>query len=82
MNEQDDEVAHPGNGNNTSQTNVFKAICQFAIDRSLRTVVQEFVAHYHSERNHQGLRNRIISPEVGHIGNAGEVQRRERLGAC
>jgi hypothetical protein len=33
MNEQDDEVAHPGNGNNTSQATVFRPIWQFAIDR-------------------------------------------------
>ena len=42
--------------------------------------MQSFVAHYHSERNHQGLANRIISPEPGHSGNAGGVQRRGRLG--
>ena len=28
---------------------------------SLRTAVQNFVTHYHSERNHQGLGNRLIS---------------------
>jgi hypothetical protein len=33
MNEQDDEVAHPGNGNNTSQATVFRPNWQFAIDR-------------------------------------------------
>jgi len=35
---------------------------------------------YHTERNHQGLANRLISPEAGHLGNAGVVQRRQRLG--
>ena len=30
-----------------------------------------FVAHYHNERNHQGLANRLILPEAGHLGNAG-----------
>ena len=30
--------------------------------------------------NHQGLANRIISPEAGHLGNRGVVQRRQRLG--
>ena len=34
----------------------------------------------HTERNHQGLANRLISPEVGHLGKAGVVQRRQRLG--
>jgi hypothetical protein len=32
MNEQDDEVAHPGNRNNTSQHTVFKPFWQFAMD--------------------------------------------------
>jgi putative transposase len=32
-------------------------------ESSLRTAVQNSVAHYHSERNHQGLDNRIIQPE-------------------
>jgi putative transposase len=49
-------------------------------EESLRTAVQNFVAHYHSERNHQGLANKLISPELGHLGNTGEVQRRQRLG--
>jgi len=47
---------------------------------SLRTAIHNFVAHYHTERNHQGLANRLISPEAGHLGNAGLVQRRQRLG--
>ena len=49
-------------------------------ETSLRTAVQNFVVHYHSERNHQGLDNRLIQPEPNHLGNTGEVQRRERLG--
>jgi transposase InsO family protein len=47
---------------------------------SLRTAIQSFVAHYHIERNHQGLTNRLISPEVGHLGNTGAVQSGQRLG--
>ena len=47
---------------------------------SLRTAIQDFVAHHHSERNHRGLANQLISPEPGQLGNAGEVQRRQRLG--
>ncbi len=47
---------------------------------SLRTAIHGFVAHYHAERNHQGSENRLISPEVGHLGNEGAVQRRRRLG--
>ena len=49
-------------------------------EESLRTAIENFVAHYHTERNHQGLSNQLIHPEVGHLGNAGVVQRRQRLG--
>jgi hypothetical protein len=49
-------------------------------EESLRTAIQNFAAHYHNERNHQGLANQLISPEAGHLGSAGEVQRRQRLG--
>jgi putative transposase len=47
---------------------------------SLRTAVQNFVDHYHRERNHQGLDNRLIQPEQEHLANTGKVQRQERLG--
>lgn len=46
----------------------------------LRKAVQEFVDHYHAERNHQGLANRIICPKSGHQGAAGTIRRRQRLG--
>ena len=48
--------------------------------RSLERALKQFVAHYHLERNHQGLENRIIDPgaEVGR--ENGEIQCRERLG--
>ena len=49
-------------------------------EASLRTAVQNFVEHYHSESNHQGLENRIIRPEEGHLGARGAIQRRQRLG--
>ena len=49
-------------------------------EESLRTAIKNFIAHYHSERNHQGLANQLISPEAGHAGNTGEIQRRQRLG--
>ena len=38
-------------------------------EESLRTAISNFVAHYHTERNHQGLANRLISPETGHLTN-------------
>ncbi len=46
---------------------------------SLRRAVDQFVVHYHRERNHQGLENTIIEPEFG-SGEEGEVICRERLG--
>jgi transposase InsO family protein len=47
---------------------------------SLRKAIHEYVAHYHIERNHQGLGNRIINPEREHLTAAGGIQRRARLG--
>jgi len=49
-------------------------------ERSLQVAAAEFLSHFHAERNHQGLDNRLIEPghEVGH--NPGEVLCRERMG--
>jgi putative transposase len=49
-------------------------------EKSLRNAVREFLAHYHSERNHQGIGNQIIESgnEVGQA--IGAIQCRERLG--
>jgi putative transposase len=49
-------------------------------ESSLRTAVQNFVARYHSERNHQELSNLLICPESDHLTNTGAVSRGERLG--
>ena len=49
-------------------------------EASLRTAVQNFVAHYHGERNHQGLGNVLICPEADYVTNTGDVRGRERLG--
>jgi hypothetical protein len=38
------------------------------------------MVHYHRERNHQGLDNRLTQREPEHLANKGVVQRRERLG--
>jgi transposase InsO family protein len=46
---------------------------------SLRRAVDQFCSHYHRERNHQGLENKIIEPEFG-LAAEGEVNCRERLG--
>lgn len=49
-------------------------------ESSLRTAINEFLTHYHHERNHQGLGNRLIEPgeEVGVT--EGSIVCGERLG--
>jgi putative transposase len=49
-------------------------------ENMLRNAVRQFLAHYHAERNHQSLDNKIIQPgdEVGR--RNGEIRCRERLG--
>ena len=48
-------------------------------ERHFRRAVAEYVEHYHGERNHQGLDNRLISgPPV--IKMTSRVRRRPRLG--
>ena len=49
-------------------------------EQSLRTAVREFLAHYHTERNHQGLDNQLLAPggKVGAV--VGKIACRERLG--
>jgi transposase InsO family protein len=47
---------------------------------AVRKATAEFITHYHSERNHQGLDNALICPEPEPAGPEGEVHRRERLG--
>jgi len=48
-------------------------------ERHLRRTLAEFVAHYHGERNHQGLKNELIDrPQRPRAG--GPVCRRQRVG--
>ena len=49
-------------------------------ERHLRTTVHEFVEHYHSERNHQGLGNVIPFPSPPATTIDGRICRSERLG--
>ena len=49
-------------------------------EQHLRTVVREYVAHYHAERNHQGLGNELIKPLKWVSGKGSKIVRRERLG--
>src|SRR5262249_1715756 len=48
-------------------------------ERRLLRAVDEFMAHYHGERNHQGLGNELIAPEP-HPAHGTPVRCRERLG--
>ena len=48
-------------------------------ERRLVRVLDEFVAHYHGERNHQGLGTDLIMPESRELGRT-QVRCRERLG--
>ena len=47
--------------------------------KSLRNAVDQYLVHYPTERNHQGLENAIVEPnsEVGTV--TGNVHCRERL---
>jgi putative transposase len=49
-------------------------------ERSLYYTIQQYLAHYHHERNHQGLANQLIAAEPGMRSHADQVRRRERLG--
>ena len=49
-------------------------------EKQLRRAIEQFMIHYHEERNHQGLGNELIRPD-GSVGRTdGEVCCRERLG--
>ena len=64
-----------------------RAIKEECLDRmifvgqaSLRRAISEFVVHYHCERNHQGVENRLLQPGVILPKRSAQVQRRQRLG--
>jgi len=47
-------------------------------ERHFRDAMREFIAHYHDERNHQGLGNELITGPVRPV--VGRIRRRPRLG--
>jgi hypothetical protein len=50
-------------------------------EQSLRHALNEYVAHYHEERPHQGKGNIVLFPSVSqNTKRAGPIQCRERLG--
>jgi hypothetical protein len=48
-------------------------------ERHFRRAVAEYVAHYHHERNHQGIENRLIAGPPA-SSTVGRIRRRPRLG--
>jgi putative transposase len=47
----------------------------------LRRTIDSYLTHYHTERNHQGLANRLIEPSAANTNaGRGRILRRERLG--
>jgi putative transposase len=52
----------------------------FIGEAALRRAVAEYMTHYHRERNHQGLNNRLIRRTRTVAANDGVVHRRPRLG--
>ena len=49
-------------------------------ENHLRASIRAFVAHYHLERNHQGLDNELICSEQDSLGSDDGIRCRERLG--
>jgi hypothetical protein len=52
----------------------------FVGQASLRRAVAEYMEHYHAERNHQGLGNRLVQMPGVRAPHIGAVYRRARLG--
>jgi putative transposase len=47
-------------------------------EKHLRELLREFLAHYHGERNHQGLGNRLIEPPNDNTTTSGRIVHRKR----
>jgi putative transposase len=52
----------------------------FVNQASLRHAIGQYLTHYNSERNHQGLGNQLLISSVGMAEPCVAVKRRERLG--
>jgi transposase InsO family protein len=48
--------------------------------KHLRELLHEYCAHYHTERNHQGIANALIEPSNDNSTMTGRVVRRKRIG--
>ena len=49
-------------------------------ERYLYQVIRQYLTHYHTERNHQGLGNVRLAPAPANEVESGCVVRRDRLG--
>jgi putative transposase len=49
-------------------------------EKSLQSATISFLDHYHAERTHQGIGNRLITPEPEVSRATSEIACRERLG--
>jgi transposase InsO family protein len=49
-------------------------------EKHLRQLLREYGAHYHTERDHQGLGNNLIEPSNDNSAATGRVLRRKRIG--
>ena len=52
----------------------------FFTEASLRKTISSYLSHYHRERCHQGLGNRLIEPDENSPHATGRIRCRERLG--
>jgi hypothetical protein len=52
----------------------------FFREKSLEAATVAYLEHFHAERNHQGMGNRLLIPGREAGDNTGEVMCRERLG--
>lgn len=58
-----------------------EALAQMVVlgERALYYTIHQYLAHYHHERNHQGLANQLIAPELQQNYQGEAVVRRDRL---
>ena len=49
-------------------------------EESLRRAIREFMAHYHHERNHQGMSNLLLFPAAPDVQSESPITCRQRLG--
>src|SRR5262249_22923251 len=63
----------------TTKESCLEQVIFFGED-ALRNTIREFLTHYHLERNHQGLENRLLTVSENVAAAAGPVRKPERVG--